>query len=148
MTDEGAQRAAGPGAHLVLYDGVCGLCSRVVQFLLEHDRRAVFSYAPLQGPAGRSMVARWGGDPDELTSFYVCADYRTPAARVFTRSDAALFVTRQLGWPWKVLAVARVVPKVLRDAVYNLVARIRYRVFGRYDQCLVPRPEHQSRFVD
>ena len=148
MTDEGAQRAAGPGAHLVLYDGVCGLCSRVVQFLLEHDRRAVFSFAQLQGPAGRLMVARWGGDPDELTSFYVCADYGTPAARVFTRSDAALFVTRQLGWPWKVLAVASVVPKALRDALYHLVARIRYRVFGRHDQCLVPRPEQRSRFVD
>jgi predicted DCC family thiol-disulfide oxidoreductase YuxK len=148
MTDEGAPHAAGPGAHLVLYDGVCGLCSRVVQFLLEHDRRAVFSFATLQGPAGRSMVARWGGNPDALTSFFVCADYGTPEARVFTRSDAALFVARQLGWPWKGLAVGRVVPKSLRDAVYDLVARVRYRVFGRYDQCLVPRPEHRSRFVE
>lgn len=144
MTDAGTP----PGAHLVLYDGVCGLCSRVVQFLLEHDRRGVFSFAPLQGETGRSMVARWGGNPGDLTSFYVCADYRTPAARVFTRSDAALFVARQVGWPWTLLTMARVMPKALRDAAYDAVARVRYRVFGKYDQCLVPRPEHRSRFVE
>jgi predicted DCC family thiol-disulfide oxidoreductase YuxK len=138
----------GEGVHLVLYDGVCGLCSRLLQFLLARDRRAVFNFAPLQGPTGRTMVERWGGNPDELTTFYVCADYRTPAARVFTRSDAALFVARELGWPWTLLLVGRVLPKVLRDAVYDLVARTRYRVFGRYDQCLVPSAEFRSRFVE
>jgi predicted DCC family thiol-disulfide oxidoreductase YuxK len=148
MTDGGAPPPAGSGAHLVLYDGVCGLCSRLVQFLLAHDQRGVFSFAPLQGETGRSMVARAGGNPDDLDSFYVCADYRTPAARIFTRSDAALFVVRQIGWPWQVLTVAGVLPKALRDAAYDGVARVRYRVFGKYDQCLVPSPEHRSRFVE
>ena len=83
-----------------------------------------------------------------LTTFYVCANFRTGDARVLARSDAALFVARELGWPWRALTAARVVPKVLRDALYDIVARTRYRVFGRYEQCLAPRPEFRSRFVE
>ena len=81
--------------------GICGLCSRLLQFLLRHDRRHVFSFASLQSPVGQSMVERNGGNPGELTSFYVIADYQTASSRVFTRSDAALFVAGALGWPWK-----------------------------------------------
>ena len=136
------------GAHLVLYDGVCGFCSHLVQFLLEHDGRAVFEFAPLQGTTARSLIAKLGGNPDELTTFYVCANYRTASPRVLARSDAALFIAREIGWPWKAFVAARVLPKVLRDAAYDLVAKTRYRVFGRLDQCLVPRPEVRSRFVE
>jgi predicted DCC family thiol-disulfide oxidoreductase YuxK len=135
-------------AHLVLYDGVCGLCSRVPQFLLRHDRRTVLYFASLQSATGKATVARWGGDPDELTSFYVVADFRTPAARVFTRSDAALFVAGALGWPWKALRAAGILPKALRDRLYDVIARARYRLFGRLEQCLLPRPEFRSRFLD
>ena len=69
-------------AHLVLYDGVCGLCSRLLQFVLRHDHRAVFDFASLQSATGNAMVARWGRNPQELTSFYVVADFRTPGARL------------------------------------------------------------------
>lgn len=136
------------GAHLVLYDGVCGLCSRLLQFLLTHDHRAVFNFASLQSATGKAIVARWGGNPEELTSFCVLADFRTSEARVFTRSDAALFVAGELGWPWKAMRVARLLPTVLLDRFYDVVARTRYRVFGRYEQCLTPRPEFRSRFVE
>ena len=134
--------------HLVLYDGVCGLCSRLLQFLLHHDRRHVFSFASLQSPVGQSIVERSGGNPCDLTSFYVVADYRTAASHVFTKSDAALFVAGALGWPWKALGLTRVVPQGIRDRLYDVVARSRYRVFGRYDRCLVPRPEFRIRFID
>jgi len=136
------------GAHLVLYDGVCGLCNRLLQFLLRHDRRRVFRFASLQSVVGRSIVARSGGDPAELTSFYVVANYQTAASRVFTRSDAALFVAGALGWPWRVGQLIRFVPHPVRDRAYDVVARSRYRVFGRYDRCLVPSPEFRSRFID
>src|SRR3954452_6926455 len=136
------------GTHLVLYDGVCGLCSRLLQFLLRHDRRRLFSFAPLQSAVGRSTVARSGGNPAELTSFYVVADYQTAASRVFTRSDAALFVAGALGWPWRAAQLIRVVPHAGRDRAYNAVARSRSRVFGRYERCLVPGPEFRSRFID
>ncbi len=94
------------------------------------------------------MVERWGGSPHELTSFYVLANYRTGHARMFSRSSAALFVAGELGWPWKGAALMRVLPLPILDCVYDVVARSRYRVFGRLEQCLTPRPEFRSRFVE
>jgi predicted DCC family thiol-disulfide oxidoreductase YuxK len=149
MAQTEAQPAlASAGAHLVLYDGVCSLCSRLLQVLLRHDHGGVFSFASLQSALGQSMVQRSGGNPGELTSFYVLADYQTCTSRVFTRSDAALFVASELGWPWKAARLMGGVPKGIRDLVYDVVARSRYRVFGRYDRCLVPRPEFRNRFID
>jgi predicted DCC family thiol-disulfide oxidoreductase YuxK len=136
------------GAHLVLYDGVCGLCNRLLQFLLRHDRREVFCFAPLQSPTGRAMVARYGGNPDHPDSFHVVADFRGPGARAIKKSDAAVFVAGQLGWPWKGLAAAGTLPAPLRDVVYDVIARSRYRIFGRYEQCLVPSEEFRGRFVE
>src|SRR5687767_14136218 len=149
MPDSPAQTPSGPeGAHLLMYDGVCGLCSRFLQFVLAHDHRAVFRFASLQSATGQSMVAHSGGDPEALTSFYVLANYRTAEAEVFTRSRAALFVARELGWPWKATALLRVLPDALLDRAYDRVARSRYRLFGRYEQCLTPSPEFRSRFVE
>jgi len=133
---------------LVLYDGVCGLCNRGVQFVLEHDDRQLFRFASLQSALGRSIVKQSGGNPDELAAFYVIGNYQTPAARVFTRSDAVLFVACNLRWPWKAARLLRVLPRAIRDRAYDLVARNRYRVFGRLEHCLLPRPEFRSRFVD
>jgi predicted DCC family thiol-disulfide oxidoreductase YuxK len=138
----------GPAAHLLLYDGVCGLCSRLVHFVLLHDRRGVFNFAPLQGALARPLILRAGGNPDELTSFYVFADYRTPAGRVMRRGRAALFIAGELGWPWKALRVMGVLPTGLLDRMYDVVARHRYQVFGRSEQCLVPPPEFRNRFID
>jgi predicted DCC family thiol-disulfide oxidoreductase YuxK len=135
-------------AHLVLYDGVCGLCSRLLRFVLRHDHRAVFDFASLQSAAGKAMVARWGGNPEELTSFYVVADFRTPGARMLMKSDAALFVAGELGWPWRAARAAHILPGVIRDRLYDVIARHRYRVFGRHEQCLVPSPEFRHRFID
>ena len=140
--------AAGEGAHLVLYDGVCGLCSRLLQFLLTHDRRAVFTFASLQSTVGRTMVDRFGGDPNELASFHVLANYRGKGPQMFSRSSAALFVAGQLGWPWKAAVLARALPTAMLDHVYNAVARNRYRMFGRFDQCLTPGPEFRGRFIE
>ena len=148
MTGSATQPASGEGAHLVLYDGVCGLCSSLLQFLLTHDRRGVFAFASLQSATGRAVVEGLGGDPTELTSFYVLANYPTRNSRIFARSKAALFVASQLGWPWKAAVIARVLPGAVLDRAYNVIARNRYRVFGRFEQCLAPRPEFRSRFVE
>ena len=149
MADSSAQELAeAGGAHLVLYDGVCGLCNRLLQFLLTHDRRAVFTFASLQSTAGRAMVARFGGNPDELSTFFVVARYRTSRARMFSRSSAALFVAGELGWPWRAAVVFRALPVTVRDWIYGLVASNRYRVFGRYERCLTPRAEFRDRFVE
>ena len=149
MSRTAAQARPQPeGAHLALYDGVCGLCNRLLQFVLKYDRRGVFNFASLQSEVGKTLVARWGGNPDELTTFYVIADFRTAHARFLTKSDAALFVMVQLGWPWKVLGAATLFPKGLRNRVYDVIARSRYRIFGKYEQCVLPRPEIRGRFLD
>lgn len=135
-------------SHLVLYDGVCGLCNGVVQFLLTRDHRAAFAFAALQSAPGLAMVRRFGGDPRELTTFYVVTDYQSSRARMIGRSDAALFVAGTLGWPWKGAIALRVVPAGFRDWVYGVIARHRYRLFGRHEQCLVPAPEFRGRFID
>ena len=132
----------------MLYDGVCGLCNRLLQFLLRHDRRGVFTFAALQSTTGRAMVARWGGNPEDLTSFYVVADFRNENARAIAKSDAALFIARELGWPWKLAGAAGALPKPLRNRMYDVIARSRYRVFGRYDQCVIPSEESRSRFIE
>jgi predicted DCC family thiol-disulfide oxidoreductase YuxK len=140
--------SGGQGVHLVLYDGVCGLCNRLLQFLLVVDHRAVFEFASLQSATGRAIVERAGGHPDGLNSFYVSANYRTPRARVITKGEAALFVAGELGWPWKLTGLMRALPSGWLDRAYDLVARNRYRVFGRHEECLAPRPEFRNRFVE
>ena len=133
---------------MVLYDGVCGLCNRLVQFLLAVDHRAIFDFASLQSATGRAIIERAGGHPDELHSFCVSANYRTARARVITKGAAALFVAGELGWPWKLAGLLRALPSGWLDRAYDLVARNRYRIFGRLEQCLAPRPEFRDRFIE
>jgi predicted DCC family thiol-disulfide oxidoreductase YuxK len=138
----------GEGRHLLLYDGVCGLCHWLVQFVLAHDAPALFQFAPLQSPAGRAIVQRAGANPDDLTTFYVVRDYGTAGAKTLFKGRAAIFVARALGWPWKAAGAFGLLPTVVLDWGYDLVARYRYRLFGRFDQCTVPRPEQRRRFID
>ena len=138
----------GEGAHLVLYDGVCGLCRGLVQFLLARDLGRTFNFASLQSRTGRTAVQTAGSDPDDLSSFFVVSNYRTPQARVLCKGRASLFIASVLGWPWNVACVFGVLPTALLDRLYDVVARNRYRVFGRHEQCLIPRPEYRNRFID
>jgi predicted DCC family thiol-disulfide oxidoreductase YuxK len=149
MTQSPMQDRSGvDGVHLVLYDGVCGLCNRLLQFLLTHDRAAMFAFASLQSAIGRSTVERFGGNPDELSSFFVVSNFRTARARLVGRGRAALFVAGELGWPWKAAVLFRVIPPAILDRMYDVVARNRYRLFGRFDRCLIPPPEYRRRFID
>jgi len=149
MVQERAQGpSGGSGQHLVLYDGVCGMCHRFLQFVLPRDRRGVFRFAALQSATGKAIVERSGDDSDALATFYVVENYQTPAARVLTRSRAGLFVMNALGWPWKAATLIGALPTAWLDAAYDVVARHRYRVFGKHDRCLLPRPEYRERFID
>jgi predicted DCC family thiol-disulfide oxidoreductase YuxK len=137
-----------PGQHLVVYDGICGLCDRLIRFVVSRDRRRTFRFASLQGIVGRQVIAAAGGEPDDMTTFYVVADYQTPRARLLARSRAALFVVKALGWPWSCLTVLRMMPEAILDRVYDVVARHRYRWFGRHDACLLPPADVRDRFLD
>lgn len=135
------------GEHLVLYDGLCGLCHGSVQFILARDPR-VFHFAPLQSATGRSWLSRFGKDPDDLDTFVVITGHRGETPSMLTKADAALFVVRALGLPWRALGILRVLPRRILNACYDVVARRRYRVFGRYATCPIPSPEQRARFVD
>jgi predicted DCC family thiol-disulfide oxidoreductase YuxK len=94
------------------------------------------------------VVERFGGNPEDLSTFSAVANYRAPEASRLTKARAALFVICALGWPWKMAGLFGVLPTGLLDRLYDLVARNRYRAFGRREHCLTPRPEYRNRFVD
>jgi predicted DCC family thiol-disulfide oxidoreductase YuxK len=134
---------------VLLYDGVCGLCNRAVRFVLRRDRRRMFRFAALQSAFAAALLARHQRDPEELSTVVVVLRPGASDEQLLTRSDAALFIAHQLGGFWKLFAgFGRVLPRAFRDAVYNLVARWRYRLFGKYDVCPLPRPEDRARFID
>ena len=134
---------------IILYDGVCGLCNRLVQFLLKHDKDGRLRFASLQSDFAEKVLGRHGIDAKDLDTVHVVVNYDQPDERVLQRSDAILRAGRELGGFWGASAsVARVVPRALRDVVYRLVATNRYRVFGKYDTCMLPDANQRSRFLD
>ena len=134
--------------HLVLYDGVCGLCDHFVQFLLRIDGHDQLRFAALQGPIGTDILKQAGRTTDALSTVIVVADYQSPSPRLLYRSDAALFAIASAGGIYAAARALRIVPRFLRDAVYNLIARSRYRIFGRFDACPLPRPATRAKFLD
>ena len=131
------------GAHpIVVFDGDCVLCSANARFILRRDRRRRFRLATMQGQAGAALMARFGIDPLDPETFIL-----VEGERVRRNSDAALAIAEGLGWPWRALGVLRIVSRPVRDAVYRLVARNRYRWFGRRERCFVPTAEQADRIL-
>ena len=134
---------------LVFYDGVCGLCDGFVRFLLKRDRDARFRFAPLQGDLARAALPSHGIDPAELSSVVVVTGWQSADERVFTRSRAVLEAAALLGGAWSsAAALGHIVPQPLADFFYGLVARFRYRVFGKFETCPIPPPEWRDRFLE
>jgi len=134
---------------ILLYDGVCGLCNRLVQFVLRHDHNEIFRFASLQSPLAALILGRHGASANDLDTFYVVADPEQPSEHLFSRSEAAVFVLTKLGGAWAVAAVlCRPLPRSFRDVLYNLVARNRYKIFGKLDVCPIPDARHRAKFLD
>ena len=126
---------------LILFDGVCVLCSRWVRFVIERDRAADFRFAAMQRRYGRVLAERLGIDPRNPETNAVII-----GGRAYFKSEAALRVVARLpGWSW--VRALSIVPRPLRDHVYDLIARNRYRYFGKLDSCLVPSSDIAGRFV-
>lgn len=132
---------------LILYDGVCGLCNKVTQFVLPRDRRNRFRFAALQSDLAKRVLERHGRSAALLDTFYVVEALDTPAEVLHDRSDAALRVFGGLGGVYALATIFRVLPRFLRNIAYNFVARHRYGWFGRTDSCQVPRPEWRHKFI-
>ncbi len=131
-----------PGETVVLFDGVCKLCNGWARFLIRHDRQRRVRLAAVQSPEGQALLA-WAGLPlDQFDTLAVIRD-----RHYWVRSDAVLEIIAQLPRAWRPLLLLRGIPRVLRDWAYDRIARNRYRLFGKYDTCLLPNPDHEQRFL-
>ena len=128
-------------APIWLYDGVCVLCSGGVRYALKHERDHVMRFVAIQSREGRELAARHGIDPDDPESFLFIEN-----GRALAKSDAVLGLSRRLSGPARMLAFGRIVPKAVRDWLYDRIARNRYRIFGRKAACQLPAPAHRHRF--
>ena len=131
------------GSDVVVFDGICHLCSGWVQFLLRHDRARRYSFAAMQGAAGRQLMREHGIDPADPSSFLLVRE-----GRAETDSGAVISVVTGLGGVWRSAALLRLVPKALRDPAYRWIARHRYRLLGRRAACYLPAPADAARFLD
>lgn len=130
-------------APIVLFDGACNLCNGAVRFIIERDPRCLFRFASLQSPAGADLARHHGFPGDQLRTVALI-----DGGRIYTRSSAALRIARRLSGPWKLLTLFAVVPRPLRDVVYDWIARNRYRWFGTAGTCRIPEPGLRDRFLE
>ena len=136
-------RDPSPATHpTVLFDGVCNFCDAYVNFVIDNDRRRYFRFAPLQSDAGARLQRQYGIDPSQLETFVLIE-----RGNAYQRSTAALKIVRRLGGVYPALYAAIVVPRPLRDFLYDWFARRRYRWFGRKDECMVPTADVKDRFL-
>ncbi|MCE9616266.1 MAG: thiol-disulfide oxidoreductase DCC family protein [Lentisphaerae bacterium] len=128
---------------IVLFDGVCNLCNRSVDFIIRHDSHHAIRLASQQSAAGRRLLAEAGMADAAGTSIVVL-----DGARIYTRSKAALVIARAMGAPWSLFYALILIPPPMRDSLYDWIARHRYRWFGQRDTCRLPTPEERTRFVE
>ena len=128
---------------ILVFDGVCVLCSHWVSFVLRHDRHALYQFAAMQTSTGRKLLIEHGLDPEDPRSFLLLDQGRS-----YTDTDAIVRVLRSFGGRWKMVsALLAIVPRFIRDPLYRWTARNRYRLFGRHDVCIVPSAQSSDRFL-
>lgn len=128
---------------IAVFDGECILCSRGVAFLLRRDRERRIRFATMQSETGRRLMAEHGVDPASPETMIVI-----DGEHCYFQSAAVMHLARQLRWPWKVLALFRVIPAPLRDIIYRWIARNRIRFFGKRETCYVPSADDRDRFLE
>jgi len=134
--------------HLILYDGVCGLCNRFTQFVLKRDRRKRFLFASLQSKLATEKLDEYGCTAADLDTVYVLVNRGSASERLLLRSEAVLFILEELGGIWNLARLFRFVPKWPLNFLYNRVASGRYRWFGELPACPIPSAEQRQRFLE
>jgi predicted DCC family thiol-disulfide oxidoreductase YuxK len=127
---------------IILFDGVCNLCNGAVQFVINHDPHGKFLFASLQSETGQQLLKQYQLPLTEFTSFILLQQNK-----IYTKSTAALQVAKQITGAWSCLYIFMIVPRFIRDSVYNWIAQNRYRWFGKKDACMIPTPELKERFL-
>lgn len=131
------------GKKIILFDGVCNLCNSAIQFIIKRDHKDVFRYAALQSELGQQLTKERGIDTQLVDSMILIE----PGVAYFVKSDAALEISKEFGGLWSILQVFSWLPSALRNPIYDFVARNRYKWFGKKDQCMIPTPELQAKFL-
>jgi predicted DCC family thiol-disulfide oxidoreductase YuxK len=135
----------GPSAQegaVILFDGECNLCNAWVNFVIDRDPDSYFKFSASQAEAAQPILENYGITDDAVNTVFLIED-----GFLHRRSDAALRIARRLTFPWPLLFGLVFIPRFLRDPVYNLIAKNRYRWFGKREKCRVPTPELESRFL-
>ena len=127
---------------IILFDGVCNLCNGVVQFVIKQDKKAVFRFSSLQSDFGQGVLAKHHFPVNELNSFIFLK-----GEKLYIKSNAALEMCKELGGFWIIIYGFKIIPRFIRDWVYDTIAKNRYRWFGKQESCWLPTPELKARFI-
>jgi predicted DCC family thiol-disulfide oxidoreductase YuxK len=127
---------------IILYDGVCHLCNGVINYILPRDKKRHFKFSPLQSETGQALLHKFNLPTDDYDSFVL-----VEGENVYQRSSAAIRVMQGMGFPYNLGGILWILPRPIRDALYNWVAKNRYKWFGQYDSCLMPTPDIKERFL-
>ena len=128
---------------VILFDGVCNLCNRSVQFIINRDPSGIFRFAPLQSETGKNLLSKFDLPNDKFDSIILVANNE-----YYLRSTAALKILQRLGALWKIVFVFMLVPRPVRDYIYDIVARNRYKWYGKRAECMIPSSDIESRFLE
>jgi predicted DCC family thiol-disulfide oxidoreductase YuxK len=132
----------GQEEYILLFDGVCNLCNGLVQFMIKRDPKGKFKFGSLQSEPAQRLLRRLGLPKNEMDSVVLIK-----GDKYFLKSEAVLLVLKELGGFWSLFYGFTILPRRLRDFIYDGVAKSRYRIFGRRNQCMIPTPDLQSRFL-
>ena len=134
---------------IILYDGVCGLCDRLVQLVIRMDRVDRFRFVSLQSELAARLLEPHGTNPLDLNTLYLLLGRAQPDERLLERSDAVIAILRELGGPWRLIAATlRFVPSGIRNWCYDVIAMNRYRIFGQTGSCRLPDEKDRHKFLD
>ena len=140
------------GYTIIFYDGICGLCDSFVQFVLKHSQASKFLFCTLQSEFAAKLLAKYGESNIDLDTVFVLTDYNLPTSKLLKKSRAIFRVLEECHMPWYTplywLTAFKILPDFILDIGYDFIASIRYKIFGRYDTCLVPTPEWRDKFID
>ncbi len=128
---------------IIFFDGVCNLCNRSVQFIIKKDKKKQFRFASLQGKAGQELLKKFNSPADQFNSFILAE-----GDHIYNRSTAVLRMLRKLGSGWQLFYGFIIVPRFIRNAIYNWIARNRYKWYGKKNECMVPSADLKERFLD
>lgn len=128
---------------IILFDGICNFCNTMVNFIIRHDKKKVFLFCALQSEAGKKLLQQYNLNWKRSDSFVLIED-----GKAYQKSNASLKLYNKLPWYWKWTQLFWIVPKFIRDGVYNLIAKNRYRWFGKKEECMVPAREVRDRFLE